>query len=500
MRQLTLVGLLAFAVALTGTAYAEVQNIKVSGDLDVKAITHHNYDLKLKQKNESGHVGVGTVTNDDDSDFLLSTLHINVDADLTDNVSTSVRLLNQRKWDAFTAGVDQITLDNAYVTLREFLYSPLTLVIGRQNLHYGSQFIVGDGRLADPEGVFTDAGVSNGTAQQGQEYTAFNAYDAIRAVLDFSPLTVEAVFAKIDETGVVDNDETLYGLYGTWKADRWNATVEPYWFFKDDDNGAAAGSGVGSGTVTVNDAVSALGTARTYEVNRVHTVGLRLTGSPVENLKLEGEGAHQFGTLEDTSAGAGITQVSRNRSAWAANVYANYTWAQAPWTPATGLGWTYYSGNTTHGAGGFAQDGNDRNDSFNAWDPMYRGSFTTFIQDFLSGADAPANLYATFDGNDTGAATNRHLIYGDMRLSPMKDVTLWARYTHARFDKAPRPGRSHHAGDELDVKALYDYTEDVQLGVFGGWFFPGSYYDEPQSNLASNDLAWTAGASGSVKF
>ena len=96
MKRLLLVGLLAFAVALTGTAYAEVQNIKVSGDLDMKAISHHNYDLKLKQKNESGHVGVGPITNDDNSNFLLSTLHVNVDADLTDNVSTSVRLLNQR--------------------------------------------------------------------------------------------------------------------------------------------------------------------------------------------------------------------------------------------------------------------------------------------------------------------------------------------------------------------------------------------------------------------
>ncbi len=487
MKRLILVGLLAFAVALTGTAYAAVQNIKVSGDLAMEGVSHHNYDLKFKQKNESGNIAVGPITNDDDEDFALSTLHINVDADLTDNVSTSVRLLNQRKWGVFTSAPDQITIDNAYVTLKEFLYSPLTLVVGRQNLHYGSQFIVGDGLLADPNVAFPITS-STGLQPAGREYSAFNAFDAVRAILDFSPLTVEAVFAKVNKTGVATSDETLYGIYGTYKLDRWNAQVEPYWFYKDDESGAKV--------VTVNDATSA-GAARTYEVNRVHTVGLRMTGSPVENLKLSGEGAHQFGTLIDTSAGAAWR--SRNRSAWAANVYANYTWAQVPWTPATGVGWTFYSGNAPRGSR-FAGDGLDRNQTFTAWDPVYRGSFTTYIQDFLSGADAPANLYTTFDANDTSASTNRHLIYGDAKLSPMKDVTLWARYTHARFDKAPRPGRSHHAGDEVDVKALYDYTEDVQLNVFGGWFFPGHYYAEPESNVRGHDLAWTVGGGGSVKF
>ena len=107
MRKMILVGLLAFAVALTGTAYAEVQNVKVSGDIDMKAVIHHNYDLKLKQKNENGTTGGVTpaVTNDDDASFFLQTTRVRVDADLTDNVSTHVRLLNQRFWDADSSGI-----------------------------------------------------------------------------------------------------------------------------------------------------------------------------------------------------------------------------------------------------------------------------------------------------------------------------------------------------------------------------------------------------------
>ncbi len=511
MRRLILVGLLAFAVALTGTAYAEVQNIKVSGDLDIKAVSQSNYDLKLTQENRAGTDAGGDAADSDDDDvrFALSTVRVRVDADLTDNVSTSVRLLNQRVWDSLGAADSDdegsIQIDNAYVTLKEFLYSPLTVIAGRQNLTYGTGFIVGNGQLADPTGTFAGlaTAAADSQAQHGQEYSAFNSYDAIRLILDYAPLTVEGVWAKVNETGTDEDDETLYGALVNYKLDRWEAEVEPYWFYKDDEAGGAAG-GTAGGVITVNDATSTLGALRTYEIARTHTVGLRVAASPVENLKLSGEGAHQFGEIIDLGAG-GITYQERDRDAWGANIYANYTWAQVPWTPSTGVGWTFYSGEETSGitdapVGGRAT-GLDQNDDFGAWDPVYRGSFTTYIQDFFSGRDAAPNLYATFDAQDTNATTNRHLISGDVQLSPMEDVTLWGRWTHVRFDEEPRPGRSTHVGDELDVKALYDYTDDVQLSAWGGWFFPGDYYDDPtSSNSRGNQLAWTAGAGGSVKF
>ena len=501
MRQLIVVGLLAFAVALCGTAYAEVQNIKVSGDIDLKGISHSNYDLKDKQRNFSheGTGGLDNVSNDDDERFFLSTVHVQVDADLTDNVSTSVRLLNQRKWDNHVVGDDQVSLDTAYVTLKEFLYSPLTIIAGRQDLNYGTGFVVGHGRLADPEGVFPST-ATTGVQATGQEYSAHNSFDAIRAILDFAPLTVEGLISKNNETGVLTNDEDLYGLIVNYKLDRWNAEIEPYWFYLDDESGAR--------TVTVNDSISSSNAARIYEINRVHTVGLRVAGSPIENLKLSGEGAHQFGEMIDTlSAAGGSADFSkRDRSAWGANVYANYTWAHVPWTPATGVGWVFFSGEEAatefaNGTTGAGTGGTNQRDTFNAWDSIYRGSFTTYIQDFLGGQDAPANLYTTLDRNDTGGATNRHYLYFDASAKPLKDITLWGRYTRSWFDEAPRPGRSKQAGDEVDVKVLYDYTEDVQLLAFGGWFLPGNYYSgENVSFRRGDDLAWTAGGGATVKF
>ncbi|MBI1952581.1 MAG: alginate export family protein [Candidatus Omnitrophica bacterium] len=495
MRRLILVGLLAFAVALVGTAYAEPENIKVSGDVNLKAMTIHNYDLKLKQKNESGQLNATAVAPDpsDDDDnvgFLLSTVHLQVDADLTDNVSATVQLVNQRPWDAeaHAAGrdTDSINIDQAYVVLKEFLYSPLTVIAGRQDITYGNGFIVGAGLLADPDGAFASLAANGDTnqAQMGQEHSDYNSYDAVRLILDFAPITVEGLFSKINETGDVGDDQTLYGALVNYKLDQWNAEIEPYWFFKKDEDGAA--------NITVNDAVSASNAARTYESNEVHTTGLRLAASPIENLSISGEGAHQFGEITDTTP-----QVqTRDRDAWGANIDVRYNWVNAPWTPTTGVGWVFYSGEDSSPAGTTRNE----SDKFNAWDPMFRGSFQTYIQDFLTGQDAPAGLYTTFDANDTAATTNRHLFYFDVGLKALEDLTLWGRYTHARFDKAPRVGRDDHAGDEVDLKATYDYTEDVQLAFWSGLFLPGSYYDEADSNARGNDLAWTGGAAANVKF
>jgi len=39
-------------------------------------------------------------------------------------------------------------------------------------------------------------------------------------------------------------------------------------------------------------------------------------------------------------------------------------------------------------------------------------------------------------------------------------------------------------GNEVDVCALYDYTEDVQLSLNAGWFMPGDAFDNSNDNTA----------------
>ncbi|MCK9431198.1 MAG: hypothetical protein M0R17_14605, partial [Candidatus Omnitrophica bacterium] len=115
---LALVAGLAFS-----PAYAEVQNVKVSGDITMSGVARR-------------HFGLSNTNLDDKSvlkqNFIMTQTRVRVDADLTDNVTATVRLLNERIWngqnDTNSSGSNstEIDLDLAYVTLKEFLYSPLT--------------------------------------------------------------------------------------------------------------------------------------------------------------------------------------------------------------------------------------------------------------------------------------------------------------------------------------------------------------------------------------
>ena len=117
-------------VLIAGSSYAEVQNIKVSGDIQALAIYRNNYDLEDRGWTNPLGSGLATelpnpLTEDKDSLFM-SVVRLRVDADLTDNVSASVRLANLREWDTINNAAEDIYVDLAYVTLKEMLYSPLT--------------------------------------------------------------------------------------------------------------------------------------------------------------------------------------------------------------------------------------------------------------------------------------------------------------------------------------------------------------------------------------
>jgi len=81
---------------------------------------------------------------------------------------------------------------------------------------------------------------------------------------------------------------------------------------------------------------------------------------------------------------------------------------------------------------------------------------------------------------------------------PTTDLGVKLRYLNARFYKANVPIYSNYAiytltgnreiGNELDASATYDYTEDVQLGVEGGFLLPGHAFDESNRRTASQAI------------
>lgn len=437
-----LIMVLAFvlAVGLICSAYAEVQNVRVSGDINAWYMMR---DLNLK-KNVS------------EENAFASIARVRVDADLTDNISATVRLLNERYWGNETENVGSnlnaagtptlsnanntdVSIDLAFVTVKEFLYSPLTVTVGRQDLRFGNAMIVGD---PDTNNQATVASAFGGN-QRDPDLSARKTFDAIRATLNYDPLKIDAVVSQVSEGALASNDDTmLYGINANYALDD-KTTVEGYYF----------GKYAGRKLTTAND-----------KVDRVDVLGARVVTMPIDNMTFQLEGAYQLGKIVVANAPNNVT-----RNAWAVETGAEYMFKDVKFTPSAAAGYAYFSGNK----------GN--NDKYRAWDPMYEDQKYGDI----------AN--AMFDQSNVHVA----LMSGSMKAT--EDITLMAtgygfwwdkkfiQYAPAFTSRGQLYTMRHnkYAGTELDLKAVYDYTEDVQLSLLGGMLFPGNSFDKQNDATAS---------------
>jgi len=467
MRNLSILCILALALALSAPAFAEVQNVKVSGDITVRGIFQEDFDLNDDNTGTTGN-----------EEGFLSFVRLRVDADLTDNVSAMIRILNQRQWDTEIASDTALVIDSAYITLKELLYSPLTVTIGRQDVVYGDGFIVGAGRLQDIEGALADY----------NQYSMDNGHDAITAVLDYDPVTISIIYSKINETDLDGTagsyDRTLYGGELSYDFDSYDANLTGY--FLVDDDGAFAEQITDGGDPAFQN-------VHQYEESITYCLGLRGDVTPIDNLDLQGEIAFQLGEISDTFQNGTITDqadpANRDREAWALDVAGEYSWADVTYAPSLLLEYVYRSGEERANTG-----------DYEAWNEMFTGKFYGLIYDFLQGTNSVTNntnsgIYATDDASDTNPTSNNHLIKIAGTIQPIDDLSVELAWLGIWFDEEPVASRDDEIGQEIDIIAVYDYTEDVQFALAAGWFLPGDYYQ-----AGSDDNATSVMGSVSVEF
>ena len=154
----------------------------------------------------------GDSDNEDKSNYM-STTRVNITADLTDDVSAQVMLANERDWSGTVetngnaSDGGNFTVWASNVTLSNFLYSPLTVIVGRQPLRLGNAFVVGD----------PDTNIASSITLANPDLSMNRSFDAIRAILDYNPLTLNLIIAKVDENEVeASDDQDLYGINATY--------------------------------------------------------------------------------------------------------------------------------------------------------------------------------------------------------------------------------------------------------------------------------------------
>ncbi|MCX7887660.1 MAG: hypothetical protein N3B01_10480, partial [Verrucomicrobiae bacterium] len=181
MKRIWMVAALAAVGAMATSVFADVQNIRLSGDVRVRGYYVNGADR------QGGH--------NIDNAFFMQRTRVTCEADLEDHVLVVVTLKAEGFWGAPDQagypkydtypfyghpnyyGTDRgwnVGISEAYVQFNEMFFSPATLKLGRQYLHYGKGFVLSS---------------VNETCN----------FDAGRLVLDFYPLTLDIVGARLTD-------------------------------------------------------------------------------------------------------------------------------------------------------------------------------------------------------------------------------------------------------------------------------------------------------------
>lgn len=474
--------LVAIVSMMAMPAFAAVQNVKVSGDITAAGVYRNDFDLQKR-----GGPGSGNTTSTDKEEDFLSITRLRVDADLTDNVSTTVRLLNERNWNGdSTVGVEnnrnigfnaanaidverQIDIDLANVTLKEFLYSPLTLTVGRQELRFGNGMIVGD---PDTNGVALDSALAEG------DLSARKAFDAIRAKLDYNPLVIDLIYAKVAERNtILDDDTTLTGINATYELNK-ETTLEGFFFSKIRGKNQAAVTNVDAGNATSFSVANGV----KQKTDIVNTIGGRVVNKSVKNLTIDAQGAYQFGTynpnFDPNARYTSATQLAGTapRSAWGAEAILSYDLKDvasiAKWEPVVSAAYVFLSGANKNRTG---------SKTYKGWDAMFEDQTSGHILNAIMGY------------------SNAHILGASLKAKPVADITAKLDYVALWFAKRYpanelvgstvnlsgvstaqtfRLGDGRFVGQEVDLTLTYDYTEDVQFSLLGGIFLPTDVINE----------------------
>ena len=133
-----------FVASLAGTAFAEMADVKIGGEIRVRHVEQNNYDLD----SDAG----------DASNTTSQRTRVNVDAKVNETTKAFISLQDTRIWGSEVDGVDAgttntdetanendhaVDISQAYVQLDKLAGQPLSLKLGRQALAYGDQRLIG---------------------------------------------------------------------------------------------------------------------------------------------------------------------------------------------------------------------------------------------------------------------------------------------------------------------------------------------------------------------
>lgn len=345
-------------------------------------------------------------------------------------------------------------LHQAYFTVGNHKEFPVSLKIGRQELSYGDERLVGAFAWNNIGRVF----------------------DAAKVRWQNSLFAAEAFTSKIvlpdDNSFNTWNDYNLFsGVHLTTK--KVPKTLTELYFFARND---------GIGSATAQDPVSFPPFQMAGPVARdIYTLGGRIKSGANEfgAFDFTVEGAYQFGNWKGTLTG---DRVDHNAYAFVAN--AGYTFEEVSSKPRVALEYSYASGDS---------DPND--DEHNTFDNLYPTNHKFYgYMDFLSWQNLHdvRGIFQMKPHPQVSLAVEGHLFWLADTADNLYNVGGAGRGAGANPNGFGRnPGYDSFVGGEIDVIAGYALNKFASIEAGYGHFFAGKYIDQTWQNAGgSADADW----------
>lgn len=454
------VAIIASLVALmAGSSFADVQNIRLSGDIRIRGYYLNGIQSENKDNNVRWNGNQYVSDGYEEATFITQRTRVTCEADLEDHVLVVVTLKAEGQWGSEDQGGYyygngagaggsyyyhdnndnhggywpgyrinrgwEVGINEAYLQLNQVFFTPATLKIGRQYLNYGRGLI-----LSSNEGEYN--------------------FDAARLVLDYYPLTVDFVAAMLVNNQNftsydIDGKATMLFANARYEfSDSLLKAVEVYggWIMQDGD------SLVGRKRVPPTYYSNYYGGDYSGYGASPAIVGVRADANLTKNLATWAEFAYEFG--------ADGSNNDESISAYIANIGGRFTLADVKLSPAINANYTYASGGGRDGKNNF-RPWFDYSENYNGF--IFKPTLSNIQVINLGGSIKPAN-------NCTLAVQGYYyLLAGDRDGVAMGNSNI-------EIGSPIIGGGKREIGWEIDAILGYDYSKDVRCQLIYGAFIP----------------------------
>ncbi len=386
---------------------------------------------------------------DDTQSFYGQRIRLGVNARINPDLSGFIQLQDTRVWgddailtDTVTSTNQLVDIHQVYATASHIKGLPLSLKVGRQELNYGDQRLVG----------------SFGWSNNGR------AFDAIKLMYSHEIVDIDLWISKVDENNSCGGgvgcpasaipassgqDTDFYGVYSTFKTNLIpDSNLQAYLLYKYD------------GPTNLSE----------------YTAGAKLAGK-VSGIGIDysGELAYQFGDNDQVDI-----------SAYALAIEGGYIIPNVAWSPRVALEYDYATGS------------DDATDEDNTFDNLYPTNhlFYGYIdyQGWMNMSDIILKASAT-----PSDKSYFYLAYHIFSLAEKEDAWYGANGLPRAGFGASTANTEDEVGQEIDLVARHAFNQNLKLEGGVSRFFAGDFIKNNASTAEDEDSNW-AYLMGTVSF